>query len=121
MNAQEFAYWLQGFFELTEDDKQLTKKQVKIIRDHLSLVFKKVTPDRSAGSDIPYCEQRDVLKRIQETMERMEKQPAPAMPSIPWVQPLTPYQPPFEVTCSTSTAANPPSTSVGVNTNKPVC
>jgi hypothetical protein len=46
MNSTEFAYWLQGFLELREDDKPLTSKQVQIIKDHLALVFQKVTPDR---------------------------------------------------------------------------
>ena len=44
MNADEFAYWLQGFFELSESN-QLTDKQVEIIKNHLQLVFEKVTPD----------------------------------------------------------------------------
>lgn len=46
MEAQDFCYWLQGFFELSEG-KKLTPKQVEIIKDHLNLVFDKVTPDRS--------------------------------------------------------------------------
>ena len=40
-----FCYWLQGFFELT-NQKTLTEKQFLIIKDHLQLVFNKVTPDR---------------------------------------------------------------------------
>lgn len=46
MNAQEFAYWLQGYFELNESNK-LSEKQVQIIKDHLALTLTKVTPDRS--------------------------------------------------------------------------
>ncbi len=42
MNSVSFAYWLQGFFELT-DSNTLTEEQVKVIREHLNLVFKKVT------------------------------------------------------------------------------
>jgi hypothetical protein len=38
MTAENFAYWLKGFFELSESDS-LTEKQVKIIQKHLSLVF----------------------------------------------------------------------------------
>ncbi len=48
MESTEFCYWLTGFFELSESDVTLTKKQVTIIKDHLALVFEKVTPDRSA-------------------------------------------------------------------------
>ena len=46
MTTEQFTYWLQGFFEISED-KTLSEKQVLIIKDHLALVFDKVTPDRS--------------------------------------------------------------------------
>lgn len=42
---RDFAYWLQGYFELT-DDKELDENQVNIIKDHLGLLFNKVTIDR---------------------------------------------------------------------------
>ena len=48
MNAENFVYWLQGYLELREDDKPLTPKQTQVIKDHLALVFTKVTPDRKA-------------------------------------------------------------------------
>jgi hypothetical protein len=44
MDSLQFAYWLQGFFELSEN-KELTQKQVQIIKDHLALIFTKVTPN----------------------------------------------------------------------------
>jgi len=43
MDAQQFAYWLQGFAELSGDAPP-SKAQWKSIREHLGLVFKKVTP-----------------------------------------------------------------------------
>lgn len=43
MNPQDFCYWLQGFFELTEP-RNLTEREVTIIKQHLDLVFNKVTP-----------------------------------------------------------------------------
>lgn len=46
MEAENFAYWLKGYFELQDTDK-LSPKQVKVIKDHLDLVFNKVTPNRS--------------------------------------------------------------------------
>jgi len=46
MTAERFTYWLKGFFELS-DAKTLDEKQVKIVKDHLDLVYNKVTPDRS--------------------------------------------------------------------------
>jgi hypothetical protein len=43
MNAENFAYWMQGALELGTL-KELNTEQVKIVQDHLNLVFKKVTP-----------------------------------------------------------------------------
>lgn len=42
MTEKDFCYWLQGFFEMTEADV-LSQKQVLMIREHLALVFNKVT------------------------------------------------------------------------------
>lgn len=39
MKATEFAYWLQGFFELTDPKELLSPKQVETIKNHLKLVF----------------------------------------------------------------------------------
>lgn len=52
MDAQEFTYWLQGFFEISDTDK-VSPKQVRIIKDHLKLVFDKQTPDRSDDLNEP--------------------------------------------------------------------
>jgi len=38
MTSREFAYWLQGFFEIS-GSKELTPKQVELIKKHLNLVF----------------------------------------------------------------------------------
>lgn len=43
MNSEQFVFWLQGFFELT-DSNNLSPNQVKMIKEHLGLVFNKVTP-----------------------------------------------------------------------------
>ena len=48
MSPRDFAFWLNGFFEITESEG-LSERQVAIIKDHLKLVFQKETPDRSAG------------------------------------------------------------------------
>ena len=45
MTPEQFTYWLQGFFELSET-KELTPEQVQIVKDHLALVLSKKTPDR---------------------------------------------------------------------------
>ena len=42
MTSRDFAYWLQGFFEIQGNDGSLviTSKQTDIIKKHLNLVFK---------------------------------------------------------------------------------
>lgn len=49
MDALAFAYWLQGFVELT-GGQQPTPEQWKMIQEHLQTVFKKVTPPLESGS-----------------------------------------------------------------------
>lgn len=42
MTADQFCYWLQGFFEVS-GQTTLTEPQVSVIKEHLQLVFKKET------------------------------------------------------------------------------
>ena len=42
MTTDNFCYWLQGFFELT-DSSELTPEQVEMIKEHLSLTMTKKT------------------------------------------------------------------------------
>lgn len=56
MTPESFAMWLQGYFELT-DSNSLTEKQIRIIKDHLELVFKKITPNRQ-----DYCSALESFK-----------------------------------------------------------
>jgi hypothetical protein len=51
MNERDFVYWLQGFLELREDKSGLTARQVSVIQDHISLVFKKITPSIPSTAD----------------------------------------------------------------------
>lgn len=67
MTPEQFCYWLQGFFELSENN-ELTDKQIAIIQDHLGLVFEKVTPDRTDCK-----EETDSKKRI-EYANRLKKE-----------------------------------------------
>ena len=48
MTAEQFTYWLKGFFEL-QNPHSLTGLQVQKIKDHLDLVFDKITPERDGG------------------------------------------------------------------------
>ena len=44
MTPEQFAYWLQGYAEIS--GKQPTESEWQVIKDHLQTVFNKVTPDR---------------------------------------------------------------------------
>ena len=44
MTPKDFCYWLQGYAELGAPPP--TAEQWEVIKDHLQLVFTKVTPDR---------------------------------------------------------------------------
>lgn len=46
MTEREFCYWLQGWFELGAGPEGMSEDQVRVIREHLELVFEKVTPSK---------------------------------------------------------------------------
>ena len=48
MTPEAFAYWLKGALELNPEmlEKGMTPEQTQTMKDHLDLVFDKVTPDR---------------------------------------------------------------------------
>jgi hypothetical protein len=50
MNTKDFCYWLNGFVELN-DGEMPTPEQWKSIREHLDLVFNKVTPPVKKDND----------------------------------------------------------------------
>jgi hypothetical protein len=39
MTSRDFAYWLQGFFEISNAET-ISKEQTEVIKKHLNLVFK---------------------------------------------------------------------------------
>lgn len=51
MTPEQFTYWLQGFTEISGE--QPTKEQWQVIKDHLQIVFHKVTPQRDRDL-VPY-------------------------------------------------------------------
>lgn len=48
MTPENFCYWLQGLFEVGGAES-LSSAQTQIVKDHLALVFNKVTPKYSLG------------------------------------------------------------------------
>lgn len=63
MDSNQFTYWLQGFFEIAEP-RELNPKQVQMIKDHLDLVFNKVTPNRVSIPEIKKEEVKVDLKDL---------------------------------------------------------
>lgn len=53
MNERDFAYWLKGFFELTKT-KRLNARQIQMIKEHLDLVFTKITETSYEIKTEPY-------------------------------------------------------------------
>lgn len=74
MDPKEFAYWLQGYFEI-EDPKTLDKKQVQIIKDHLDLVFKKVTPSRRVKIKSDFTKKVDKEKLMEDVQNLFTPRP----------------------------------------------
>jgi len=74
MSPQDFAYWLQGFFELSGSES-LSPRQVQVIKDHLSLVFDKQTPDRVLFED-------SAIEQLQRCLELVEKGEPAIVPMV---------------------------------------
>jgi hypothetical protein len=58
VTPRDFCYWLQGFFEIN-NPITIDPIELDIIKDHLKLVFRKETPDRSV---VPFLDnEREVF------------------------------------------------------------
>ena len=100
MKAQDFTYWLQGFFELSESET-LSEAQVDMIKSHLALVFNKVTPDIQKTPLVPTG---DILEgeELQKVLRDLYPKESPfVMPQQTWPD-LHTQQPGFDrlrITC----------------------
>lgn len=61
MTSRDFAYWLQGYFEVSEP-KTINEKETAMIKKHLALVFKHEI-DPSMGGE----EHQNELNQIHNT------------------------------------------------------
>ena len=75
MDAQQFAYWLQGFAELHAEPP--TPEQWRSIREHLALCFKKVTPP-VAGNPGPCL--ADLVKEMDRARKQYDQKYPPTWP-----------------------------------------
>ncbi len=98
MNPEQFAYWVQGMLEYTDvgtlSDAEVRKK-LNGIKDHVALVFNKVTPSPKIE---PKKHTFDMDKIAKDITERQRKEaegdrsklwPVYGSPGVPW-----PYIPP---------------------------
>jgi len=58
MTSRDFAFWLQGFFEVSNAET-INKEQTQIIKNHLNLVFKHEIDPSMGGK-----EHQDALNTI---------------------------------------------------------
>lgn len=85
MNADQFAWWLQGFAELSATPP--TQEQWDSIREHLGLVFNKVTqplpPEKAKQEQVKKLE--DFFQKIPPTDGRPATplNPSPMWPNYP--------------------------------------
>jgi hypothetical protein len=78
MTSRDFAYWLQGYFELRPSDGPLTGEQADLIRRHLALVFAHEI-DPSAGD-----------AAHQAKLNEVHKPPLPDLTQSAWARPQMP-------------------------------
>jgi len=95
MDALQFAYWLQGYAELTSEAP--TPEQWASIKEHLATVFKKVTPPAPG----------DVLKKIGDQHRLPNINPG----VLPWPQQVpntgTPFGKPWTIECGVAGGVAP--------------
>lgn len=65
MDAQQFAYWLQGYAELHSEPP--SAEQWQSIREHLATVFKKVTPPVGIPTELPPSKYPESLRWLDTT------------------------------------------------------
>lgn len=81
MTSRDFAYWLQGFFEVSNAET-ITKKQTTMIKKHLNLVFKHEI-DSSMGDEKHQQELNSIRNQFsfpkteEEAIAKWGKKPSP--------------------------------------------
>lgn len=73
MKPENFCYWLQGYLELTKEE-DLTEDQVKIIKNHLNLVFEHVI-DPSYVKHLAPLDNKKVGQILQEIHDKGSTRP----------------------------------------------
>lgn len=98
MEPRDFCYWLQGWLEI-QKPTTITPEQVQEIKNHLDLVFKKVTPNLGGSPRLPFPFPPPV------------NEPEPLRPMFPYPPSKTPWNPedaPFRIDCGTLICSTTP-------------
>ena len=100
MKATDFAYWLQGFFELREDGEGLTARQTKLIEKHLALVFRHDI-DPSQGDAKHQAELNEIHSGEKEENAALEKEIKKIIEKAqpPKVEPYSSFDPHAKIRC----------------------
>jgi ABC-type sugar transport system substrate-binding protein len=98
MSPENFAYWLQGFVELTQGQTP-NPAQWKSIQEHLGLVFKKVTPKVaetvSVKVDVDTKDAQKSVDDLKKAYEELARQTKELNPMPTWWNPTQPtWSPP---------------------------
>jgi len=89
MESRDFCFWLQGFFELSENSGAITASQTTVISRHLDLVFAHESArllERPAGKPEPPCpapvrpSPQPAREEPSKPAEREVPEPVPAEP-----------------------------------------
>lgn len=83
MTPEQFAYWLQGFVELTQGQTP-NPAQWKSICEHLEKVFTKVTPPVGGTTVEVKVDTKDAQKVVEDLTEAMRRYRESMPPSQPW-------------------------------------
>lgn len=74
MTSRDFAYWLQGFFEVAQP-KSISPRGTEMIKNHLALVFKhEIDPSIDKGDP----DKMKILDAIHEGKKLPKKNPSPS-------------------------------------------
>lgn len=93
MTPENFAYWLNGFVELTQGQTPCPA-QWKAIKEHLDLVFKKVTPpvaETKIKVDVDTKGAQKAVEDLAKSYEEAIKRVKDANPYPSWYPSVQPY------------------------------
>lgn len=75
MKSRDFAYWLQGYLELSDKKEGFTSTQVEVIRNHLNMVF-----EHEIDPSFP---NKETLQEIHEGKKGKSKKPKTSKSTTP--------------------------------------